>query len=408
MFRAYHHRPVHARLYLLMLLEFLFGIVYGTFSLTLPILSGNIFGSIAVLGIIFALPELFGTVIDIPLGALANRFGRRRTIFYSTLLLAASALFFLIFRHPVPFFLTLLFYEFATQAFIIPADAEQVALTPNRRAGRFNGMAEGIHNLGFSIGPLLAGMLLAYNIGYAFWLAFAVAALMALVGLFSLQFEEKRESLWRAADNVWRRDHLFVRGIREFRLLGFTGAFLVFVFFMFAFHWGFIALLEPLYATALGFGELSVGLIYAGFTIPIFFVSILTGRFIDRRGAKGILVGGLFLMALSMLGFGLSVQPRILFLFSLVSGVGDAFILPAVMTLLDQLAAHRSKEDISGVKVFAESAGYFVGPLVAGTVTALVGFQDTFLYLGYVLLALVSFALFVPLTRPVHGKVTAG
>lgn len=408
MFRAYHHRPVHARLYLLMLLEFLFGIVYGTFSLTLPILSENIFGSIAVLGLIFALPELFGTVIDIPLGAFANRFGRRRTIFSSAILLAASALVFLIFRHPALFIAALLFYELATQAFIIPADAEQVALTPNRRAGRFNGMAEGIHNLGFSIGPLLAGMLMAYRLEYPFWLAFAVAGIMALVSLFFLPLEGKRESFRQAADNVWRRDHLFVRGIREFRLLGFTGVFLVFVFFMFAFHWGFIALLEPLYTTALGFDEFSVGLIYAGFTIPIFFVSILTGRFIDRRGAKGILVGGLFLMALSMLGFGLSVQPKILFILSLVSGVGDAFILPAVMTLLDQLAAYRVKEEISGVKVFAESAGYFVGPLVAGFATALLGFQDTFLYLGYTLLAVVVFALFVPLTRPVHGKVTAG
>ena len=407
MLRAYHHRPVHARLYLLMLLEFLFGIVYGIFSLSLPILSNNIFGNVAVLGFIFALPELFGTLIDIPLGAFANRFGRRRTIFGSTLLLAAAALLFLTLRQPILFVVALVFYELATQAFIIPADAEQVALTPNRRAGRFNGIAEGIHNLGFSLGPLLAGMLLAYSIGYAFWLAFAVAILMAIVSLLSLPMERRGASFTRAAENVWRRDRLFLAGIREFHTLGFTGIFLTFVFFIFAFHWGFIALLEPIYATALGLSEFSVGLVYAGFTLPIFFISILTGRYIDRRGAKAILLGGLLLMALSMIGFGFSTQPKTLFLWSLVSGVGDAFLLPAVMTLLDQFASYRVKEEISGVKVFAESAGYFIGPLVAGIGAAALGFQNTFLYLGFMILVLTAATLFVPITRPAYAEAAA-
>lgn len=407
MLRAFHHRPIHDRLYLLMLLEFLFGIVYGAFSLTLPILSEHIFANIAVLGIVFALPELFGTLIDIPLGAFANRFGRRRTIFLSGILLACAAFLFLTLRHPVLFILALIFYELATQSFIVPADAEQVALTPNRRAGRFNGLAEGIHNLGFSIGPLLAGMLLSYHLEYAFLLALVISLLMAFISFLFLPQEAHREPLWRAAEDVWRRDHVYIAGIREFRMLGFLGKFLLVVFFTFAFHWGFIALLGPLYTTALGLNEFSVGLIYAGFTIPILFISILTGKLIDRRGAKGVLVGGLFLMALSMIGFGVSTNPKVLFLFSLVSGVGDAFILPAVMTLLDQLASYRVKEKISGVKVFAESAGYFVGPLVAGVVTAAVGFQNSFLYLGFGILALTVTTLFVPIARPAYAETAA-
>lgn len=101
--RAIHRRPIYARFHTLVALGFLFGVVYGAFSLALPILAEEVFASIAVLGLVFALPELFGIFLDIPLGAFANRFGRRHTIFYSGLLLALSAFFFIFFRNPLLF-----------------------------------------------------------------------------------------------------------------------------------------------------------------------------------------------------------------------------------------------------------------------------------------------------------------
>ena len=144
-------------------------------------------------------------------------------------------------------------------------------------------------------------------------------------------------------------------GFREFRALGFTGFFLTFLFFIFALHWGFIALLEPLYTDALGLSGQLIGLIYAGFSIPFVVVSYFTGKYIDRRGAKGAVIGGLLLMGLSTIGFGLTQNPKLLFIFSLISGVGDGFLLPAIMSVIDRLSSYHKKAQIQGVEVFAES-----------------------------------------------------
>ena len=154
--------------------------------------------------------------------------------------------------------------------------------------------------------------------------------------------------------------------------------------------------MEPLYIDALGLGSVLTGLIYAGFTIPFLVVSTFIGGYIDRRGAKGIIIAGIFLIALSTLGFGLTTRPMLLFILSLITGVGDALLLPAVMSVIDTLSSYHTKERISGVKVFAESAGYFVGPLAAGAVTALLGFSEAFVALGIFLIVITAVTIVMP------------
>lgn len=395
--RAFHRRPIKTRIYALIGLEFLFGIAYGTFSLTLPLRAESIVANLALLGIIFALPEIFGTFVDIPIGEFAKRFGRRRTIFYSGLLLAASSLLFISLRNPILFLATLLFYEVATQSFIIPADAEGTALSPARNTGRINGLLEGFHNLGYSIGPVAAGFVIGFSLAYAFLIALAVAIAMMIVSFLFMPKEHVHEEFAKAAAHVITRDKVFKAGFAEFGRLGFEGVFVAFIFFAFALHWGFIALMEPLYTKALGVSDFEIGLIYAGFTLPIFFVSLIVGRYLDRRSAKGITVAGLLLHALAAFGFSATGNPQLLFVLALVSGVGDALILPAVYTMFDRLSSYHSKEHVSGVKILGESFGYFAGPLAGGLLSDAIGFRPTFFALGVFLLAFTAVTLFVRL-----------
>lgn len=401
--RATHYRPVKTRLYALIALEFLFGIVYGVFSLTLPILAEHIIVNLALLGVIFSLPEILGTLIDIPIGEFAKRFGRRRTIFYSGVLLAVSSLLFIAFRNPLIFIAVLVFYEVATQSFIIPGDAEETALTPARSTGRFNGLLEGFHNLGFSIGPIVAGAAIGFQLEYAFLIALFVSLLMVLVSFRFLPKETEREGFLGSAVHLVTRDKIFKAGFSEFARLGFEGVFVAFIFFVFALHWGFIGLMEPLYTKELGLPEFQIGLIYAGFTLPIFFMSVIVGRYLDRRSAKGITVAGLLLHALSSFGFSLTADPKILFILSLVSGIGDALILPAIFTMFDRLSSYHQKEHVSGIKMFGESLGYFAGPLAGGVLASFWGFGVAFFTLGAFLLLLTAVTAFVPLkvARPV-------
>jgi len=100
-------------------------------------------------------------------------------------------------------------------------------------------------------------------------------------------------------------------------------------------------------------------------------------------------------MAISMLGFGVSINPIILFLFALIHGVGEALLLASVNSQIDELSSYHIKERISGVKIFAESIGFFVGPLVAGVAVAFINFSPTFISLGLATFALAIVTRFV-------------
>lgn len=127
-------------------------------------------------------------------------------------------------------------------------------------------------------------------------------------------------------------------------------------------------------------------------------MSLVVGRYLDRRSAKGITVAGFLLHALSAFGFSLTASPTLLLILGLVSGVGDALILPAIFTMFDRLSLYHKKEYISGIKMFGESLGYFVGPLIGGVVAYYFGFGVAFSVLGGFLLFLTLVTGLVPLS----------
>lgn len=395
--RPLYRRSVYSEIHTLSLLGFLFGVVYGMFSLALPILSDGIFSTIGWIGIVFAIPELFGVFADVPIGAFASHFGRRRAILLSGTLLAASAALFMIFRSPLIFLVLLIFYELATQLFIIPADAEAMALTPNTHAGRINGMIEGLHNFGYSLGPIAVGVAMFFGMRAVFAVIFGISVLLVLTSVRFSSGLRPHESFRRSFLDVLKKDHVFQKSFHEFLLLRFKGVFLVFAFFIFAFHWGFIAIAEPLYTKALGLSELAIGLVYAGFTLPILFIGIMAGKFIDRNGGgRTVLATGIFLMAISTIGFGVFENVGALFILSIIAGIGDALLLPAGMAGLDTLSSYHAKEHISGIKTFAESAGYFLGPIAVGVLGTFFGLRNSFLAIGILLMIFSVMAIAMP------------
>ncbi|TSC62247.1 MAG: MFS transporter, DHA1 family, multidrug resistance protein [Parcubacteria group bacterium Greene0416_14] len=270
-----------------------------------------------------------------------------------------------------------------------------MALSPRTRSGKFNGLYEAFHNLGYTIGPLIAGILLAAKSPGALWFAFGGAACMMLISALLLPKERMGKSFRSSVEALWRRDKVFRSGFREFRTLGFLGSYLAFLFFVSALHWGFNSILEPLYAIKLGLPNTVLGLIFAGFTLPFIVVSIVAGQFVDHGKTKRVTLAGLFFMAISTCGFGITQEPIMLFLFSLLHGIGQALFLTALMSMFDILSAYHTKERISGIKIFAESAGYFVGPLMAGLAAGFIGFSSTFVTLGLLTLVFAGVTLFV-------------
>lgn len=266
-------RRAYRELRLVSFCAFLFGIIYGLFSFYLPIFVENIVGNIALVGILLASVEVAGIIFDLPIGAFADRYGRRRTIMLGALCLAFSALLFEMWLSLIWLAIMLLVYGVVVEFVIIANDAELMAVSPRHRSGKFFGIYEAFHNFGYTLGPILGGVLL--------WALFqslfiVLAGFCFLLFIFALFFMERREkkhgSILQATSAVIRKDHFFAGSIQEFRKIGSTGWMLSLFYFTFAFRWGAFALLEPIFALRAGIDPLWNGLIYGASTLPFIFL----------------------------------------------------------------------------------------------------------------------------------------
>lgn len=380
-------------------LTFLFGIIYGLFSFYLPIFTEGAVKNVALVGILLALVEIMGIFVDLPFGAFADRYGRRKTIFLGAILLVVSALFFQLSSFSVIVLaFALAFYGVIIELVLIPGDAELMSLSPRMRSGRFFGIYESAHNFGYAVGPFIGGFLIWYSPPPVFWtLIFLSVVLSAWAFFFKNKKNENGEPLIRAAKDVIKRDHYLVSSIREFRLLGFGGWMLLLFFFTFAFRWGAIALLEPLFALNLNLHPIWVGLIYSASTLPFLFFSAPAGYFSDKYGVKPFIAGGLLISGAATFLFGSFDGALILFTLSFIAAIGDSLLVPTVYAAFDTLASRHFKGRVTSVVAMVEDTGYFFGPLVAGLIAHYFGFPAAFYTFGVIVLAAALVASFVKL-----------
>ena len=398
--RVMRDHKSYRELSLVSLVSFLFGIIYGLFSFYLPIFVEDIVKNIALAGVFLALVEVAGLLFDLPIGAFTDRYGRRRTILLGALLLALAALFFEAWQTILGLAVTLIFYGIVIEFIIIANDAELMAVSPRRRSGRFFGIYEALHNFGYSIGPFIGGVLLAFANPPVFW---ALIILCLLLFFFVLFFMEKRElkhgSMIETAGAVIKKDHFFESSIREFKKIGIEGWLLSLFYFTFAFRWGAIALLVPIFALRLGLDPLWVGAIYGASTLPFLFVSPLAGIFTDRYGIKPAIVFSLFLMGSATFLFGTTGNPYVLFAYAFIAAIGDAILVPTILAGFDTLSSRHFKGRISSVVNVVEDLGYLTAPLIAGFLAHFLGFATAFSIFGSFILAVTIVSIFVRITR---------
>jgi len=395
---ALRNHRAYRELSLISFTSFLFGIIYGLFSFYLPIFAEDILKNIAWAGIFLTLVEIVGLLFDLPIGAFTDRYGRRRTIILGALLLGLSALLFQAWQTILGLAVALVFYGIVIEFVIIATDAELMAVSPRGRSGRFYGVYEALHNFGYAVGPFLGGVLLSYAPPPIFW---ALAIICLILFFFALFFMEKREtkhdSIIETTEAVIKKDHFLESSIKEFKKLGFIGLVLSLFYFTYSFHWGAIALLEPIWTLRLGLDPLWVGAIYGASALPFLFVSPFAGNFTDRHGPKRAIVTGLFLMGTATFLFGTAQNPYLLFTYAFIAAVGDAILVPTVLASFDTLASRHFKGRISSAVNVVEDSGYLLAPIPAGLIAHFIGFNWAFYLFGAFILCVMIVALFTRL-----------
>ena len=338
------------------------------------------------LSVVVAVPVLLGSLMRIPLGALADRYGGRRVftalLAYTPLPLVALALF------HASLGVILLFgflLGFAGASFAVGVPFVNKWYPPERQ-----GAALGIYGMGMG-GTVLAGLTAPaiadeFGISAPFWLAAALVAATA-VGFYAVA----RDAPLAAAPPA---GGLFAP-LAVFRTSGRAWALTLFYFLAFG---GFVAMFLYLPKLLTGVHDLTktdAGARAAGFALLAVLARPMGGWLADRVGAARVLrvsFAGVTLLAAVLAATYESMVPLTVACLSLAVflGLGTG----AVFKLVAEWFPERVGA-VTGVVGAAGGLGGFFPPLVMGIVKAATGGYA----LGFALMALVAVACLLVLAR---------
>ncbi|MFC2162727.1 MFS transporter [Candidatus Altiarchaeota archaeon] len=365
----------------------------GALWFLLPQIIEELTGSIILVGVLMAIPSSIVLFIDMPIGDLADRIGRKHIITF--------ALFFLILLGiSLPFtsslkaiILFLMLYGIAIEAVRIPAIAYVMDYSPREKPAHVLGVELSFISLGYALGPIIVGIL-------SLWIAsklilssivLTCACTLALI-LVVVKFREKTRH-WPVMEGLKRvvfRDKLYLRQIRKFRKLGSTGYSILVLGFLLTVYDGIIWTLEPIFYQQFSGGLFWGALVMSAFIIPLILFEAPAGILADQLGKRRVLSVGLFISGAACMMFGAAGSIHSLLVFAFISASGMSLVWPSVEGIIVERTPEKERGSVVGMWSVFNDLGYAVGPLAAGLLAGTVGMEGVFAILGVVLMVSAS------------------
>ncbi|MCX8043405.1 MAG: MFS transporter [Desulfobacterota bacterium] len=145
---------------------------------------------------------------------------------------------------------------------------------------------------------------------------------------------------------------------------------------------GIVVPILPQYAQTLGASGVWLGAIFAGFSIARSVSMPFVGRFSDRRGRKVFIVSGLFVYALSSLGYVYAYSPETLLIVRILQGLCSAMIVPIAMAYIGDISPKDREGSYLGMFNVSLFLGFGFGPFVGGFIHDLLGVNADFVVMG--------------------------
>lgn len=366
---------------------------FAGFGLVIPLLpfwaehlGANAVGVGLVLTV-YALAQLIFTPV---LGSLSDRYGRRPVIIASLLIeavgfaltaLSGSLLMLLIAR----------FVGGLGASNIGSAQAVVSDTTPPEKRARGMGMIGAAIGLGFVVGPAIGGLLAPLGLTVPFWVALGVA--LANVLLVAAFLPETRRQQERVGESRKSRNVLLA-GWRQV-LRSPAVARLVVINLLFTVAFSAMETVFPLFTQHIsGWGAAQNGYVftYVGFIIVIM-QGGLVGLLVKRFGEKGVMIGGLVLLAIGLALLPWSTQLGVLLLALGILSAGDGAATPTISTLLSFAGTEETQGETLGVAQGVGGLGRIIGPLFAGSAFAFGGPGVPFLIAAVLIAAAIVVAL---------------
>ncbi len=361
----------------------------GAVWFALPILAETLVNDLLLVGLLIAVPNFVSLFFDVPLGGLSDHLGRRKLLAVGVVMMGLLGLVLHLVSSVPELLLYLVFFGVANQLVYISIRAFIMDISPAGETSKYFGFFEALASIGFTVGPIVGGALIADNLApglLSVGVFYTLMCLLALVLALLLKDTAPQEGLASSVRDLIRKDRLVFRELLEFKQLSSGGGVILILTFILVVTDGLIWTMEPLYTT-LGLDSAMVGLILAMFVLPFILFDIPAGILADRYGKARIMVVGLTLAGIFMILFGLVREPLHLLITAFMATTGLALVRPSIDGLLTDLAEKKQKGGIVGVWDVSEDLGYVIGPIMGGLIGSYYGdIGFAFTLMGVVLL----------------------
>lgn len=332
--------------------------------------------------------------LELPIGMLSDRIGRRKLIIFGLLLSAISAVIcgtspntFQLIAGRVLWGIGGAMYFSSSTVFILD-------LFPDDR-GKALGVFHGIEFAGRLVGSPLGGTLSEY---LGFRAAFFSTGVALLSGFLFAFFSKDFRNPERIASSRGKTQGFIVslallssRQIAVISLLGFLRTFNM---------QGITQTMVPLFqAEELGFGPFLIGIIGMFRTVGVVVISLSLGYLTEKIGIKTILVGGIVASAISNICQ--IVFPTFLgqAVVGLIAGFGGGMMVVVLPILISEAVDSSVRGLAMGAYRTVMNIGSFIGPIAATTVGTVFGSINVSFYLLTAILILG-----MPLTLTINRK----
>jgi len=375
----------------------------GVVWFVLPIIAEKLVDNLIVFGVLMALPFFIQFLFDIPLGMISDYLGRKKLIITGLFFMFLLGIYLPYTSSIIPYVIFMIILGVAGLIIVVPARSYVMRISPANKSSEFFGIFETLYQLGFTIGPVIAGYLLLVGLNQGVSYSGLFYSFVCLISIAFLLFLPDivvgTHSIRHIITSFIHHDKIYLRGILDYRDLNYAGLTVLLSTFVFVTIDGITWAIEPLYTTE-GYSTEFVGLLLSVFVIPFLLFELPAGIIADRFGKTKVLFGGMLMGGIFFILFGLVDSKPLLLTSAFLSSTGLALSKPAIDGFLTDISSKKERGGIVGVWNMTEDLAYVISPIIGGIIAEYYGLQLTFIFCGGLLI--VSIPVLVFLLRKAH------
>jgi MFS family permease len=351
-------------------------------SPVLPLFANALGAGPEVSGVIVAVSTTTGLITSPLIGTLSDLYGRRRLLIAGTALFAFMPFVYLFIRTPSQLILVRLVHGFST-AIYGPVVAAIVADIFQQRRAEYMGWYRSVRTASYLVGPLLGGLVLFYADFRLAWVSVGALGLLAFLPAMALPRTREPTADAQNWSTTWAflRQHL-LEAFKSPILLA-IGAVEAVLYLGLRANKAFL----PLYAVSIGVNPAQIGVLFSIQVAATLLTQPVGGHLADRLGRKPVVLVGLVMVGVALPLMVTTRDFSVLVLLSIALGLGEAAVMPCIITLGTELSDRGNYGATLGMLDAMDNVGKALGPIVAGLLLGLSSYVISFTIIAGILVA---------------------